>query len=64
MESIQISLTLAQPSLVLIPTPSIQAPVAFANVLAGRDGDFAVPEQIPGFSTDLLTVYMQTKESA
>lgn len=64
METISISLTLAQPTLVLIPTPAAQSPVAFTNVLAGRDGDYSVPEQIPGFSTDLLTAYMQTKESA
>lgn len=62
MESISIQLTLAQPSLVLIPTPAAQAPIAFTNVLAGRDGDYSVPEQIPGFSTTLLDAYMQSKE--
>lgn len=64
MESISIQLTLAEPTLVLIPTPAAQAPIAFTNVLAGRDGDYALPEQIPGFSNDLLSVYMQTKEPA
>lgn len=62
METISIQLTLAQPALVLIPTPASQAPVAFTNVLAGRDGDYSVPEQIPGFTSDLLSAYLQTKE--
>lgn len=64
MESIAIQLSLATPALVLIPSPSSEAPITFTNVLAGRDGDFSVPEQIPGFTSDLLTAYMQTKEPA
>ena len=64
MESISIELSLATPALVLIPSPSSEAPISFTNVLAGRDGDFSVPEQIPGFTSTLLSAYMQTKDTA
>lgn len=56
-ESLTIQLTLAEPALVLIPAPAQEAQIKFSDVLAGRDGDYSVPEQIPGFTIDLLSHY-------
>lgn len=57
-ETLNIQLTLAEPALVLIPAPAQEAQIKFADVVTGRNGDYSVPEQIPAFSDDLLTSYI------
>lgn len=62
-ESLTIQLMLAEPSLVLIPAPAQEAQIKFSDVIAGRDGDYSVPEQIPGFDTDLISSYLKERTS-
>lgn len=56
-ENLTIQLTLAEPSLVLIPAPAQEAQIKFSDVIAGRNGDYSVPEQIPSFTQNILSQY-------
>lgn len=60
-ETITLSFTNANPTLVLFPVGPEQAPIAFAQVLIGAkgdDGSLGNVDDIGGFTTDPLFYYI------
>lgn len=60
-ETITLSFTNAQPTLVLLPVEPSQAPAAFASVLVGAkgdSGDIGDVDALNGFTTDPIFYYI------